>query len=112
MNAPKAWLAENTNSERRSGSPREVLEGCDLFIGLSGPGIIDAKDLERMNPEPFVFAMANPNPEVRPEEAAPYVRRDGHGPLGLPEPDQQRARLPRASSAGRSTCARRRSPRR
>ena len=74
MNAPKAWLAENTNAERRSGSPREVLEGCDLFIGLSGPGIIDAKDLERMNPEPFVFAMANPNPEVRPEEAAPYVR--------------------------------------
>jgi malate dehydrogenase (oxaloacetate-decarboxylating) len=74
MNAPKTWLAENTNAERRSGSPREVLEGCDLFIGLSGPGIIDARDLERMNPEPFVFAMANPNPEVRPEEAAPYVR--------------------------------------
>jgi malate dehydrogenase (oxaloacetate-decarboxylating) len=74
MNAPKAWLAENTNTERRSGTPREVLEACDLFIGLSGPGIIDAKDLERMNPDPFVFAMANPNPEVRPEEAAPYVR--------------------------------------
>ena len=48
-----------------------MLEGSDLFIGLSGPGIIEAKDLERMNPEPFVFAMANPNPEVRPEEAAP-----------------------------------------
>ena len=51
-----------------------MIEGTDLFIGLSGPGIIDAKDLERMNPDPFVFAMANPNPEVRPEEAAPYVR--------------------------------------
>ena len=74
MNAPKAWLAENTNPEGRSGTPREVLEGCDLFIGLSGPGIIDAKDLDRMNPDRFVFAMANPNPEVRPEEAAPYVR--------------------------------------
>ena len=74
MNTPKRWLAENTNADRRDGSPREVIEGTDLFIGLSGPGIIDAQDLERMNPDPFVFAMANPNPEVRPEEAAPYVR--------------------------------------
>ena len=51
-----------------------MLEGTDLFIGLCGPGIIDAKDLALMNPDPFVFAMANPNPEVHPEEAAPYVR--------------------------------------
>jgi malate dehydrogenase (oxaloacetate-decarboxylating) len=74
MNAPKRWLAEHTNADRRDGSPRSVIEGTDLFIGLSGPGIIDASDLEKMNPDPFVFAMANPNPEVRPEEAAPYVR--------------------------------------
>ena len=46
----------------------------DVFIGLSGPGIIDAQDLQKMNTDPFVFAMANPNPEVKPEEAAPYVR--------------------------------------
>jgi malate dehydrogenase (oxaloacetate-decarboxylating) len=74
MNAPKRWLAENTNPDRRDGGPREVIEGTDVFIGLSGPGIIDAHDLQKMTPEPFVFAMANPNPEVRPEEAAPYVR--------------------------------------
>ena len=74
MNAPKRWLAENTNPGARDGTPREVIEGTDLFVGLSGPGIITASDLERMNPDPFVFAMANPNPEVRPEEAAPYVR--------------------------------------
>jgi malate dehydrogenase (oxaloacetate-decarboxylating) len=74
MNAPKRWLAEHTNHARRDGSPREVIEGTDLFVGLSGPGIISASDLQKMNPEPFVFAMANPNPEVRPEEAAPYVR--------------------------------------
>jgi malate dehydrogenase (oxaloacetate-decarboxylating) len=74
MNTPKRWLAENTNTGRRDGSPREVIEGTDLFVGLSGPGIIDAADLQRMNPEPFVFAMANPNPEVKPEEAAPHVR--------------------------------------
>jgi malate dehydrogenase (oxaloacetate-decarboxylating) len=74
MNTPKRWLAENTNPDRRDGSPREVIEGTDLFIGLSGPGIVDAADLQRMNPDPFVFAMANPNPEVKPEEAAPHVR--------------------------------------
>ena len=74
MNSPKRWLAENTNADRRDGSPREVIEGTDLFVGLSGPGIIDAADLQRMNPDPFVFAMANPNPEVQPEEAAAHVR--------------------------------------
>jgi malate dehydrogenase (oxaloacetate-decarboxylating) len=74
MNAPKSWLAEHTNGERRDGQPREVIEGMDLFVGLSGPGIIQASDLGRMNSDPFVFAMANPNPEVRPEEAAPHVR--------------------------------------
>ncbi|HEX2232549.1 MAG TPA: NAD-dependent malic enzyme [Thermoleophilaceae bacterium] len=74
MNAPKTWLAENTNPNARSGPPADVIEGADLFVGLSGPGIISARDLEKMAPDPFVFAMANPNPEVRPEEAAPYVR--------------------------------------
>ncbi len=74
MNAPKQWLAENTNPGRRSGTPAEVLEGTDLFVGLSGPGIVTAQDLQRMNPDPFVFAMANPNPEVRPEDAEPFVR--------------------------------------
>jgi len=73
MNAPKVWLAENTNAERRSGSPADALEGADVFIGLSGPGIVTAQDLQRMDPDPFVFAMANPNPEVRPEDAAPHV---------------------------------------
>src|SRR5437016_6229275 len=62
MNAPKTWLAEHTNEERVSGSPSEVLAGADLFIGLSGPGIVSSEDIRRMNPDPFVFAMANPNP--------------------------------------------------
>jgi malate dehydrogenase (oxaloacetate-decarboxylating) len=74
MNVPKTWLAENTNADHRDGSPGELLEGADLFIGLSGPGIVRASDLARMNRDPFVFAMANPNPEVRPEDAEPYVR--------------------------------------
>jgi malate dehydrogenase (oxaloacetate-decarboxylating) len=74
LNPEKAWLAANTNQEHREGSVVDVLEGSDLFIGLSGPGVLEAKDLQRMNPDPFVFAMANPTPEVKPEDAAPYVR--------------------------------------
>ena len=73
MNSVKRWLAENTNQERRDGSPAEVLEGADVFVGLSGPGIIQPEDLGRMNRDPIVFAMANPDPEVLPEQAAPYV---------------------------------------
>ena len=57
-----------------SGQPADVIDGMDLFIGLSGPGIIDAQHLERMNDDAIVFAMANPTPEVMPEDAAPYVR--------------------------------------
>ena len=73
LNEVKRWLAENTNSSGRDGSPAEMLEGTDVFVGLSGPGIIEAEDLARLNPDPFVFAMANPDPEVSPEEAALYV---------------------------------------
>jgi malate dehydrogenase (oxaloacetate-decarboxylating) len=73
LNSEKQWLAENTNPEGRQGSVVDVLEGADLFIGLSGPGVIQPDDLARMNDEPFVFAMANPNPEVKPEDAARYV---------------------------------------
>jgi malate dehydrogenase (oxaloacetate-decarboxylating) len=46
----------------------------DLFVGLSGPGIIEGADLAKMNDDAIVFAMANPTPEVMPEDAAPYVR--------------------------------------
>jgi malate dehydrogenase (oxaloacetate-decarboxylating) len=74
MNTPKTWLAEHTNSEGMQGSIEDVMAGRDLFVGLSGPGLISAESLKRMNRDPFVFAMANPDPEVRPEEAAPYVR--------------------------------------
>jgi malate dehydrogenase (oxaloacetate-decarboxylating) len=74
MHPVKRALAEETNAERRSGGVADVLEGADLFIGLSGARVIEASALARMNPEPIVFAMANPVPEVAPEEAAPYAR--------------------------------------
>ncbi len=73
MNIGKTWLAEHTNREGRTGSPAEVLEGADLFVGLSGPGMVRPEDLGRMAEDPFVFAMANPDPEISPEAALPYA---------------------------------------
>jgi malate dehydrogenase (oxaloacetate-decarboxylating) len=74
MSDIKRWYAEVSNPEKLTGDPADVIEGMDLFIGLSGPGIIPAQALEKMNDDAIVFAMANPNPEVMPEEADPYVR--------------------------------------
>jgi malate dehydrogenase (oxaloacetate-decarboxylating) len=74
MHPVKRALAEATNAEHVSGGVADVLEGADLFIGLSGARVVEASALGRMNPEPIVFAMANPVPEVAPEEAAPYAR--------------------------------------
>ncbi|MBX9668266.1 MAG: NAD-dependent malic enzyme [Candidatus Obscuribacterales bacterium] len=74
MNFMKDWFAEHTNPQGFKGSVSEALEGADLFLGLSGPGTIQAQDLKKMNRDPIVFAMANPTPEVMPEDAAPYVR--------------------------------------
>jgi malate dehydrogenase (oxaloacetate-decarboxylating) len=74
MNAVKRWFAEVTNPEHRSGAPADVIDGTDLLIGVSGARALPATALARMNADAMVFAMANPNPEVNPEEAAPYVR--------------------------------------
>jgi malate dehydrogenase (oxaloacetate-decarboxylating) len=74
MNAIKRWYAEATNPEGLTGPPAGALDGRDLFIGLSGARIFPAEELGRMNDDAMVFAMANPTPEVSPEEAAPYAR--------------------------------------
>jgi malate dehydrogenase (oxaloacetate-decarboxylating) len=55
--------------DRKQGTLSEVLPGADVFIGVSGPGLITADDLRTMAPDPIVFALANPDPEIRPEEA-------------------------------------------
>ena len=70
LNPAKQWFAENTNADRRQGSLASVLAGADVFIGVSGPGLLTADDLRTMGTKPIVFAMANPDPEIRPEEAA------------------------------------------
>jgi len=74
MTSIKKWFAEVTNPDKIQGGPNDVLEGADLFIGLSGPGLVEAKSLAAMNDDAIVFAMANPTPEVMPEEAEPHVR--------------------------------------
>jgi malate dehydrogenase (oxaloacetate-decarboxylating) len=74
MSGIKRWYAEHSNPDKLSGGPNDVLEGADLLIGLSGPGVISPAALDRMNPDAMVFAMANPDPEVTPEEAGPKVK--------------------------------------
>ena len=68
MNAYKQRLASLTNPDRVRGDVRQVLQGADVFIGLSGPGIVSASDIAHMAPRAIVFALANPIPEVQPEE--------------------------------------------
>ncbi|MBA3865901.1 MAG: NAD-dependent malic enzyme [Solirubrobacterales bacterium] len=74
MSGIKRWYSENSNPDHVSGQPDDAIEGMDLFVGLSGPGIIQAESLGKMNDDAIVFAMANPTPEVMPEDAAPYIR--------------------------------------
>jgi len=74
MNSMKQWFAEHTNPEGLRGSAGDALKGADVFIGLSGPGVVSLKDIQAMNRDSIVFAMANPTPEIMPEEAGPHVR--------------------------------------
>jgi malate dehydrogenase (oxaloacetate-decarboxylating) len=73
MNSMKAWFAEHTNEKRVRGTIADALKGADVFVGLSGPGVVSAKDIRRMAKNPVVFAMANPVPEVMPEEVRDIV---------------------------------------
>ena len=74
MNSMKEWFAQHTNPRRVQGSAGDALAGADIFIGLSGPGVVSLKDIKAMNKDAIVFAMANPIPEILPEEAGPFVR--------------------------------------
>ncbi|WP_080835651.1 NAD-dependent malic enzyme [Cohnella massiliensis] len=68
------WYAEHTNPDNVSGELADAMAGADVFIGVSGPNVVSAADVSRMAKDPIVFAMANPVPEIYPEDAAPYVR--------------------------------------
>ncbi|MCQ2452795.1 MAG: NAD-dependent malic enzyme [Oscillospiraceae bacterium] len=69
LNAAKEEIAAITNRDKRSGSLAEVIAGADVFIGVSGPGTLTADMVRSMAPSPIIFPMANPTPEIMPEEA-------------------------------------------
>jgi malate dehydrogenase (oxaloacetate-decarboxylating) len=73
MNWVKDWYARNTNPDNEQGTIHEVLKGADVFFGLSAPNILTPDDLDTMAKDPIVFAMANPTPEIMPEDAVGHV---------------------------------------
>ncbi len=62
-------IAKVTNKNKESCSLKEVLVGADVFIGVSGPNMINSEDVKTMNSDAIIFAMANPTPEIMPDEA-------------------------------------------
>ena len=69
MNPFKEKLAEITNKNCEKGKLADILKGADVVIGLSGPNTISKDDVKNMNPKPIVFALANPTPEIFPQDA-------------------------------------------
>ncbi|MGI5269603.1 NAD-dependent malic enzyme [Nonomuraea sp. CA-218870] len=63
------WIAEHTNADGYSGDLRGAVKDADVFVGVSAPGILSGEDIASMAPGAVVFALANPEPEVSPDEA-------------------------------------------
>lgn len=68
------WYKEHTNPDNVTGDLTVAIQGADVFLGVSGPGVLNVEQVKTMARDPIVFAMANPEPEINPEDAAPYVR--------------------------------------
>ena len=69
LNAQKAEIAKITNQELKKGSLKDVMAGTDVFIGVSAPNTVTKEMVRSMNKDAVIFAMANPVPEIYPEEA-------------------------------------------
>ncbi|MBO4988979.1 MAG: NADP-dependent malic enzyme [Clostridia bacterium] len=69
LNDSQAEMAKITNPERRRGTLKEAVVGADVFVGVSAPRQLTGEMVRSMNEKPIVFAMANPEPEILPEEA-------------------------------------------
>ncbi len=69
MDDSKREIARLTNRERRQGSLGDALKDADIFIGLSAPGVLSPEMIRGMAADPVVFALANPTPEIHPDEA-------------------------------------------
>ena len=65
----KLWLAQHTNVHNARGTLEDALKNAHVFIGVSGPGLLGGRALRKMAKHPFIFALANPIPEIMPEEA-------------------------------------------
>ncbi len=74
MDFMKAWVAESTNPGNVKGRMADAIRGADVFIGLSVPGALGVRDVKSMARDRIVFAMANPTPEIQPEEAERHAR--------------------------------------
>ncbi|MCX7918351.1 MAG: NAD-dependent malic enzyme [bacterium] len=74
MNPVKQWLAERTNPKMVKGDLAKAIQGADLFLGVSAPGILKVHHIKKMAKNPIVFALSNPVPEISWEEAAPHVK--------------------------------------
>jgi len=73
-NKAKSWFANATNPDDLKGGIDEAMDGADLFVGLSAPGVISIDHVRLMNRDAMVFAMANPDPEIWPEDIAGHAR--------------------------------------
>ncbi len=73
LNAPKQRLLETTNPLGRTGSLSELLEGADVFIGVSAPDLVSREDIAAMADPPIVMALSNPNPEIDPTTVTDLV---------------------------------------
>ncbi|MEK4199740.1 NAD(P)-dependent malic enzyme [Cytobacillus sp. FSL K6-0265] len=69
MNAIKEEMAKITNSKSLSGTLKEAINGADVFIGVSAAGVLSKEMVQTMNRDAIIFAMANPSPEIMPNEA-------------------------------------------
>ena len=74
MSPVKQWVAENTNPQRLLGTLSDVIAGADLFVGVSAADALQVADIQKMAADPIVFALANPDPEIDPDLAAPHVK--------------------------------------
>ncbi len=69
MNPAQAEMAERTNKEQLHGTLADAIKGRDIFVGVSAPGVLTSEMVATMNDDAIVFAMANPTPEIMPDEA-------------------------------------------
>ena len=74
MNPVKEWVAQHTNERCFSGTLCQAVAGADAFIGVSAPGLLTREAVASMARDPIVFALANPDPEVQPEDVSDLVR--------------------------------------